>query len=145
MSLSYFQTPAARNVGRATITNINSGATITDVAAAVTEVVSATQRLIIDFTGRSQIRMSGFITQAGNAGSKFHMQYALLSAPTVWADLNPKASGLDLTVTSSTVVQLSSWADIPAAARTAVMTRLVSVDGDAAADPTYRGIEIHFR
>lgn len=127
------------------LTSPFSTSTHTNIAAALTEVNSATQRMFVDLTNRTQAKLSGFVLVTSNAGCKMHVQYALIADQTTWADLIVKASGLALDTVSATVCQVTSWVTIPAAAAAPVIVKLMSVDGDGAADPQTRAIEFHYR
>lgn len=144
--LTWIGTDPPLKANKFQLTGFTSITTHTNIAVALTEVAAVTQRLHVDLTNREFSRISGWVIVAGNAGCKMHLQYTPIAAPqTAFADLIPKATGLDIATASSTVLQVGSWVAIPAAAQVPVIIRLVSVDGDGAADPQTRGIEMHYK
>lgn len=118
--------------------------------ATLTEIFSATtvnRRVIADLTGRTRARIYVGGGAAGASTAQLRAQYTLdLTGATGWDYLDATSGpqvGI-LTIGGSTPTQVSPWVAITAAARTAVLLRIVGILGDDATTPTisHLGVEV---
>lgn len=112
----------------------SSSSTWTNMPAAETEFLADTgyHRSFFPFQNVNQIKMViARVGGAGAAGAKIKLQYSLDNI--TFVDL----ISLDVATTG---VKSSSWTNVPMVARTDVYLRLVGIDGDGVADPTFGNI-----
>lgn len=93
-----------------------------------------------NLTGYSEARLIGHFSTPGAAGSKISVQYSL-DGGTTWAfldgtaDTTPIGAATPQLALDSSVLVTSAWVTIPLAARTDVLLRVVTSDGDGVTDP----------
>jgi hypothetical protein len=111
------------------------------IPAAVTEGVSGSGTVANIRRGRKNLtnhrrwRIVARISTASSASAKASFQWSLDQTTWVWSDgtASGSAPGADAYVSMAATVTLSSnWIPIPAAARTDVWVRTVTLDGDGA-------------
>lgn len=118
-------------------------ATWTNQPAALTEIFGGTiGRLKALLNDYSEVRLHVNVLGAGAATpAKIRGQYSTDDSTYAYFDGSSEPS-VDI---SSTGRKVSSWIPLPAAAKADVFLRVVGIDGDAAADPSFGIIAFEFR
>lgn len=119
--------------------------TATDMAAALTEMVAGSPRgrMKYDFTRAQQVRLTLMVTTVGSASAEVRAQYSTDSGGS-WNYLDG-GTGPSVGIASTTGVKDSGWVDLAAGAKGDVWLRLISINGDGAADPSFGLGHIHVR
>ena len=101
----------------------------------------AASRKILDLSGMQQLNFAVEMSGSGtiDPGSIIDLQYSTNIGTPSWTDLN-----LDLVLTLSTWTE-SGWVDIPSAARTKALWRVVGEGGDGVDDPVFVSIQLQAR
>jgi hypothetical protein len=104
----------------------------TDMPAAVTELMGTSCRARVNTEGYTQCMSSIEVIGAGSGSAVIRAEYTLdLTGAAGWAAL----VGSNMAI-SATGVKVTSWADLPSAARDReILVRMVGESGDGAADP----------
>lgn len=124
--------------------------TDTNTTAAEREFMGLTiRRISADLTGRSQARLVITVGTAGVSGTQFGIQYSVDSGSN-WFFLTGVASGGspgtgDTVTIDAQGVRTGAWATLAAAARTDVLLRPVTRNGDGATDPNVTHIALEVR
>lgn len=126
------------------ITDLNQPAALQEFPLAATQ-----RRLEADLTGKSQARLQVQVVTVGFAGSKLGVQYSTDSGSTwFWltgtASASAPAAG-EYVAIDSAGLRLGAWVTLASAARTDVLLRMVSKDGDGAVDPAIVHVAIEVR
>lgn len=118
----------------------DSPSTLTNLAAAATEVGVIRTRRKLDLTNARQVRLTAHTdTVAGSTGSDLYLRYSTNNGG-AWTDI----TNATVTIDAASTWTDSGWVDLPSGAKAFVMIALWSKDGDGVADPTinYAGYQI---
>lgn len=111
--------------------------------AAVTELFGAPRsRLRLDLTGRRQARLTVRTVGAGAAAAQLRAQYS--TDESVWAYLDGSA-GPSAPLGAANTTAAGAWVDLAAAAKADVVLRVVGIDGDGAANPSFGLVTLQVR
>lgn len=124
---------------------LNAGSAVawTDMPAALTTFLGAAWIMTkADLAYYSQARLVANVVAVGFAGSKLRPQYSLDAAS--WASLCD-SDGATVTDLSPGGILVSAWGTIASVARADVFLRLVGLDGDGVADPSFGTIMLQVR
>lgn len=116
----------------------------TSMPAALTEFNSNTQgRIKADLSNATQARLVvHMMSTQGVGGSELRIQYS--TDESVWNYLDG-ATGPAVSISTPSVTAVSAWGTIVAAARADVFLRVIGINGDGAASPTFGNIVIQTR
>jgi hypothetical protein len=122
-----------------------SGFTLTNMAAALTEFASSpnSSRTAADLTNASEMRIVvGVTSTPGSASAQMRVQYS--TDETTWNYVDG-ASGPAASIATASVTSRGSWVTIDAGAKADVYLRIISINGDGAADPNLRSVQVQVR
>lgn len=134
---------AAAPVIQSRIMLIAAALTVTDAAAAETEITSPRYRALVDLSRSTQIRLLGNVGSVGSAGTALRLQWSATAGGTYaeFAATNQPSILID----AQGVID-SGWVTIPAGAKTGeVFLRIASAGGNATADPVVSRVEALIR
>jgi hypothetical protein len=122
---------------------INTAAlTITDIPAALTELAASTNRRAkVDLTNAIVARITARVTTAGSASAEIRAQYSLDES--TWDYLDGSSGPAVNIATLGT--KASGFVALAAAAKADVFVRVVTINGDGAADPQIGSIYIQVK
>lgn len=122
---------------------IQSGSqTQTNVAAAATE-LTGNYRMIADLTHKDEIRFGTSYNVNGSINTRLYVQYSIGGAN--WFNISRNDSVIYINGVAPQA-KVTGWEQLPLGTQaTDVMLRVVTVGGDGAADPQYRGVWIETR
>jgi len=129
------------------ITFISTGGTIwTNMPSALTEFLgSVNYRQKIDLThydNEAKCRLVGNVLVGGTNNAKIRVQYSVDNGAN-WNYF--EANGLpQLTGLNTTGIKVSEWVLLPETAKTDVLLRVVGLDGNGTADPSFGTIQLQF-
>ena len=114
----------------------------TNQPAALTELFGLTTgRTRADLTVSSQVRIEVNVAQAGTASAAIRMQYSTDQASWNYLD---GGTGPSVTV-NTTGLKVSPWVNLAAGAKADVYLRVVGINGDGVADPSFGDITLQVR
>lgn len=117
--------------------------TLTDAAAAETEITTPRYKALIDLSRYSQIRLLVNCSTVGTASTVIRLQWCATAGGTY---LEFAATNLPSVSLAAQGLIDSGWVTIPAAAQTAeVFLRPATFGGDATADPVISRLEVLIR
>lgn len=123
--------------------------TFTNIAAAITEIpAGAGARNRADLSNTTQIRVVAGVTTASAAGAVLAVQYSLDNGSTwVFSDGGSSyTSGVSAAASLAATGTIGgTWRTVPTAMKTDVVLRLVTVNGDGAADPVVGRMDVQVR
>ena len=126
-------------VGVVTLLQSGAGETWFNMPAALTEFDSISHtRTKLDLTGAVDSRVVVRKGAAAVATAKIKVQYS--SDESTWADLCEVSLSITVDVT-----HVGAWTVVPSGAKADVFVRIVGIDGDGAADPTFGLITLQVR
>lgn len=128
------------------LTFIGSSAyTWNNMPAALTEINSTPAwRLYQDLTNFTQVRMQVFVYGTGSANAKIRLQYSTDNGST-WSYMDD-VSGPSVSIyVTSQKLQVSDWVNLATGAKREVLLRIVGIDGDGVADPSFTLIVAQFK
>jgi len=116
--------------------------TLTNMAAADSELPTTQYRLLLDLLGFTQFRATMRVATAGSTNSDLRFQYSLNDS--VFTNLDGSA-GPELPI-ATTGSKDTGWVGINSLARVNnVYIRMMGKEGDGVADPVLRQIMLHFK
>ena len=114
----------------------------TNQPAGLTELFGNTSsRLKADLGASTQVRLLTNVSQAGAATSAMRVQYS--TDQTSWSYLDG-SSGPSVSI-NTTGLKVSSWVDVASGAKSDVFLRVVGINGDGTADPSFGNLVLQVR
>lgn len=122
---------------------IAAALTLTDAAAAETEITSPRYKALVDLSRYSQIRLIGNVSTVGTGTTVIRLQWSATAGGT-YAEFAP-TNLPSISLAAQGVID-SGWVNIPATAQGAeVFLRPATFGGDAVADPVISRLEVLLR
>lgn len=113
----------------------------TNIPAAATEFRGLSlHRAQADLAGMGQFRIYANLVAVGNATAELRLQYSTDGA--TWLDAASSASGVNI---SAGGLRTSAWLALAAGAKGDVQLRIVGVNGDGVADPSFGTVAAEFK
>ena len=111
--------------------------------AGITELANSVGRGWVDLTNATQMRIvAGMTSQGGVAGAELRVQYS--TDESAWNYVDASAGpAVDINATSTTIK--GSWVNITAGAKADVVLRIIGINGNGVADPSFRMIQVQVK
>lgn len=117
----------------------------TNMPAALTEFAGLTRyRVPFDLTFATQARIATLLTVVGISTAELRVQYSKDSG-TTWNYLDGASGPLVTLGTTSNTPRVGPWVNLVADAKADVWLRVVGINGDGVADPTFAYVVMHLR